>query len=367
MRRAKRSVVAVIAVLSLATSAGAQDAAVDAKRSTDLSKDRLGKSVDSNAAAAGAGGLEQAANERKANQGNAGPMSSGDDTYSDGAGKSLDQLLARALENNPDIAVAEAKVSEAAAQLNQVRLRVAQNVIRMYYARREIEQRKESYKSAYEAARQRYKAGTYSADSLEKIARQLAATEAELAASEAGLQYESGTGIYHGKVNVGQGVRIRQDFVGVAPQYGSQPPQGYGNQLAQAGAAQAGRPDAAAAQTEKTRRQLAETRIAVEAREVSLNDYVRTLSQATGLNFIISSGINREAIELSFQIQGEISAENALRIVADLHPVAFVFRDYGVLVTSHDKVPSGAQAILTRRSSGDAARRAAGFQPQAGH
>src|SRR5438093_12866113 len=49
------------------------------------------------------------------------------------AAGSLEDLIAQALRNNPDIRVAEAKVREAEAELNRTQISVAQKVIALHH------------------------------------------------------------------------------------------------------------------------------------------------------------------------------------------------------------------------------------------
>src|SRR5260370_16028289 len=58
---------------------------------------------------------------------------------------SLGELLAQALENNPDIRVAEAKVRETEAELNRIRMQIAQRVITLSQS---LEAQKERVKLA---------------------------------------------------------------------------------------------------------------------------------------------------------------------------------------------------------------------------
>lgn len=108
------------------------------------------------------------------------------------AASTLEDLLAKALKDNPDIRVAEAKVREAEAELNRTRLLVTQKVIAFHHA---VESQKSLIKVA-EAELQRIhelaRKGAISKADVDESQKRLAQAKAKLAEIEAEMPYLMG-------------------------------------------------------------------------------------------------------------------------------------------------------------------------------
>ncbi len=118
--------------------------------------------------------------------------SSGSSTTGAAKPSELEDLLAQALQNNPDLRVAAAKVAEAEAVLNQVRLQVAQKVVSAYNAR-------DVARTVVADAEQRLarvhnlsKSGTISQEEVKDAERALMLAKAKLTEAEAELPYLTG-------------------------------------------------------------------------------------------------------------------------------------------------------------------------------
>jgi len=106
-----------------------------------------------------------------------------------GVGQSLADLLAEALKNNPDIRVAEAKLQEASAELHRTRLKVTQKIVA---AHNSLELQKAQVAAAETSLRRSLdltKRGAVSARELEARKEQLILEKAKLAALQAELPY----------------------------------------------------------------------------------------------------------------------------------------------------------------------------------
>jgi hypothetical protein len=100
---------------------------------------------------------------------------------------SLEELIANALRNNPDIRVHEAKVREAEAELNRIRIQVLQKVIAVSQS---VEAQKESVQDAevqYSRLKTLYEAGRSPIESFAQARSALALEKSKLATAEAEL------------------------------------------------------------------------------------------------------------------------------------------------------------------------------------
>src|SRR5579872_7094060 len=104
----------------------------------------------------------------------------------------LEEMLAKALKDNPDIRVSAAKLGEAEAELNRVRLRVMQKVVTLYHT---IEMARADVQTAERALARMKKLSNNKVVSHEEVdaaEAALAAAKAKLAAVEAEVPYVIG-------------------------------------------------------------------------------------------------------------------------------------------------------------------------------
>jgi len=108
------------------------------------------------------------------------------------AATTLEEMLARALKDNPDIRVGEAKVREAEAELNRTRLQVLQKVVALHHAleaqRALVQSLELDYRRVAELTRQ----GAVGTTQIVEAQQKLAAAKAKLAEVEAEMPYLSG-------------------------------------------------------------------------------------------------------------------------------------------------------------------------------
>jgi hypothetical protein len=118
----------------------------------------------------------------------------GDPAASKEHSESLEEALANALKNNPDIRVAESKVHEAEAELNRTRLQVTQKVVSLL---RNIEAQKTTIRLGEARLRRFVKiqaqaSGAVSSDEIDPIEGFIQTQKAKLAELEADLAYLTG-------------------------------------------------------------------------------------------------------------------------------------------------------------------------------
>jgi hypothetical protein len=253
------------------------------------------------------------------------PKSTGDTAGKSAPTPSLEELLTKALRDNPDIRVAETKLREAEAELNRIRLQVMQKVVAYQHdldmAARTLDEAKQRFKTV-ETLR---KSASVSADEFRLAAQAVARFEADKAKIEAELPYLLG----------------KQPAHSIHLVFGDQRPQ---QALAHdsAGNLYAYIP-ATGNQTDQLRKAL-DTPIKVEAKEVPLKDLLKVLEQkAPGVHFVMASSIAGAPLSMTLQLSETVPLAAILQAVEDDLGVRFVVRDYGVLVTGH--APAGAMSV----------------------
>ncbi len=228
--------------------------------------------------------------------------------------QSLEEILAGALDSNPDILVAAAKVRAAQAELNQVRLQVTQEVVGLFHSRAELRKTREFRVRSLKSLETRVQAGVVSHADLDVAMISLAESEAKLAAVEAKIRYTIGAG-------------------GLSPNAldGGQP--------------STDKKAASAPIPEKYAEKLDSLRISVQFDEKSLDEAINALVEITGMNFLIDPDIDAKEVQVGLAFSQDVSLRQLLTALSDTQPFYFVFRDYGILVTVRENVPDGAPTI----------------------
>jgi hypothetical protein len=104
-----------------------------------------------------------------------------------GAPSSLEELLAQAMQNNPDLRVAESKVHEAEAELNRIRFQVMQKVITLYHSVQAQKEVLKQVQTLVDTQKKRFESGRVAIEDLQSAATSLAQEKAKLANMEAEL------------------------------------------------------------------------------------------------------------------------------------------------------------------------------------
>lgn len=108
---------------------------------------------------------------------------------------SLEAMLARALESNPDLALVEAKLAAARAHVSQTRLRVAQQVTMLHVERTRLTKLRDIVARRLVETQRRIEAGVVSITELTEATLAVAEADADLARTEAELRYVLGLGL----------------------------------------------------------------------------------------------------------------------------------------------------------------------------
>ncbi len=237
----------------------------------------------------------------------------------------LEEILEQALRSNPEILVGQAKLREAQAELNQRRLSVTQQVVRLHFQRDEDQQLIQQKRKSLQRLQQMVTTGTISDEEVRAVSIEIAQAEGNLARVEADLRYAMGAG---GSGEIDPAVHTdpwgqRYDFqTEVEP-------------------APAPRPQV----PESIAAILDGKRIQVEFHEQPLREVAQFLSQVSGLNFLLSPPVANDEIVLTLNLQGEVSLRQLFHAIADLTEVHFAVREYGILAVWAGEQPAGSPLI----------------------
>lgn len=293
------------------------------------------------------------------------PMASGSYGFTEPRTESkLEELLAAALRSNPDIRLAESKLSAAEAELQRARLTVMQKLTALYAERQYL-------RTVQEQAVQREK-------EVQELVRRMAATPAEMRAAlaalqkaradlevaEAGLRYLTGatrtvrfvpaTGIPEKKGKETQGVRkpTPQVAFGVwSFDLFGQPADGKNAvwkylMLKKESSGQALKED---------QRRLLDRPLKLDFVEVSLKDLLDAALQqaaaadkeASALNlFFRLTKADPKAATATFQARNAVPLGAVFQWAEDEFDCRFVVRDYGIVAVDRDAVPPGAVLLV---------------------
>ncbi|HEV2948149.1 MAG TPA: hypothetical protein VGX70_12290 [Gemmataceae bacterium] len=288
----------------------------------------------------------------------------------------LEEMLNKALKDNPDIRVAEAKVREADAELNRTRLQVTQKVLAFHHAR---ESQKAIIKVAEEDLQRIQKLEANKAVSQEEVKQaqqRLSASKAKLAEIEAEMPYllgqqqrlavGSATISPEGKwliSNTDGTVKLWESTI-INPTKPSdikwQTPilENSNSNFIDSGIFQfIGQVNQATKETgtiaDKVRKAL-ETQVTVDYKQRTVHDILEDLKKKVpGLSIHDLSGVSQIVINL--HIDGQVPLRTALEMLEDtgsvLHQsessgrLSFVLRDYGLLFAPNGNLPSDAVHI----------------------
>jgi hypothetical protein len=247
---------------------------------------------------------------------------------------SLDELLALAMKYNPDLRVADAKVREAEAELERVRLQISQKLVAM---RGKIEVARKMVAEAqarYHRAEELFKKGAMPREELDGAELQLARYKAELADLEAELPYVVGKPPKdldkNGAITSDTRAAVDRGLEWLAArQYGARDPQ---------------RP--VGPEAEKLRKAL-DKPVLLEIRgdqPITLSEVLDALAAKTAVSFV--GGNPKELPRPGAISLKDVPLGAALQALEDQLPgLRFTVRDYGILVTYKTELPPGAVSV----------------------
>ncbi len=255
----------------------------------------------------------------------------------------LEEMLAEALKNNPDIRVAAAKLAEAEAELNRTRVQVTQKVVALHAAiaskKAEVAYREKQF-GRYQALRVQ---GTIDAKLVDEAEDKLALTKAQLEELEAQLpgllgksaRVEAGAGAHDTFVIQNTALRslarlTNSEFV-------------YPVDQLVVVAEWERRHKATGPMAERLRKAL-QTPVKVDYKDMNLKeilDYLANRVEGASFRVVHVHGDNK--ISLSFKEALPLSA--VLQALADEYGCCFYVREYGILGTNPNEAPPGAMKV----------------------
>jgi hypothetical protein len=262
----------------------------------------------------------------------------------------LEELLSRALKDNPDVRVAEAKVREAEAELNRARLLVAQKVTAFSAA---LDAARKTVEEAEARLKRMAQLGNQKVVSLEEVKEAeavLARAKADLARVEAEMPYLIGkqaawssetdlsnTQFFLNQIQYGVPLTSNQDAAVTRGLHWLALQQA-------AGAAGGG------TVPEKIRKAL-DKPISVDYKNKPFADVVQDIQGMSGISFRnqVSDRYKEGNPPITLKFQ-ELPLRAVLQAIQDEYPdnvpgaehLRFVVREYGILVTFQNKLPPGA-------------------------
>jgi hypothetical protein len=267
---------------------------------------------------------------------------------------SLEELLAEALKNNPDVKVAESKLREAEAQLQRARMQVMQKAVALrgsVDAQEGAVKEAEALLKAAEVKVKRFsdlhKKQAIDQSTVDEAIAALEAARAKLLAAKAKLAE------IDGEMNFLQGKHRMRFTVTLhdlkAP---GEPAEKALLWLQRDIAAHAVRNmetywviQAKPGSTGDKIRKALDKPVSVEFKNKPLADLVKDLQTAHGINFVVAS---KKVGETPVTVQAsEMPLGAVLEMIEDIAGVKFAVRDYGVLATSAEQLPTGAVPLYT--------------------
>jgi multidrug efflux pump subunit AcrA (membrane-fusion protein) len=230
----------------------------------------------------------------------------------------LEDLLASAMDTNPDVLLAEAGVREATAKLNQVRLEVAQRAAALFHERKKHRTSLAALRQRYEEVHKLYAAGREQQQRVREIGLEMAEADAAIAQVDAEIRYL-----------LGAGGAPRAAFVDRPFFRGSSKVEK---------ALPARRPEV---EDSAVKVALGKT-MSVAWEETPIGEVAAALQKATGgeLAFVLHPDISPDDYPITLRLPGEVEVGTVLVALADQlqDAVCFVFRDYGVLLVEEHSV-----------------------------
>jgi hypothetical protein len=257
----------------------------------------------------------------------------------------LEKLLARALQDNPDIRVAESKLREAEAELNRVRLLVTQKVVAQ---QRDIAFQKAALDNAeatYHRARQLHSTGALAQEEYRNAQLTLEKLKAELARVEAELPYLLGASGARDILTPDHEwlrTKLKEAQNTLAQQKGNERAEAVRGYLewTQKEVLSARSP-LPTAMTDKIRKAL-DTPVNVNFKQAKPKEILDFLQQySTGFNLVEQVRMDKAA-PVDLRLTEPVPVGAVFQFLEDQYGWRFVVREYGIVIAEPGRVPPGA-------------------------
>lgn len=253
----------------------------------------------------------------------------------------LEQMLADALRNNPDIRVGEAKLREAAAELNRTRLLVAEKVVKIQSELDLVKSKIRAAEAMLEQNRQRVKQGVGTPEEVQVAEANLVTAKAELAKLEAEVPALVGkrTGVESLAFTPDGNILFARDADGVVRIWDART-----GELVSGGTKS---PSIQLIPTDMTTRLTSalDALVEIDFRSTPIEDALYYLLEKAGEVPLVIRLQEKGTITLTTPVHIPLRA--GLQMVQDQYEgsLEFVVRDYGVLVTEKKNLPPDAMTV----------------------
>jgi hypothetical protein len=224
--------------------------------------------------------------------------------------RNLDEMIATALKASPEVLLAEAKVRQAQAELNQTRLKVTRDVVAAFNERKQKQLAVESAKTQLNHFLERHNNGAGTKTEVDQAKLDVGAAELGLAQSDADIRYLLGVGSQIETIATQQPVASKP-----RPKRPSVPPETMNEPLM--------RP------------------VKGPFEQTNLGDLAAHLAEQAKVSILVDFdelGVaNAKEFDVSIPLREPVTLIGALQALADQYKIAFVIRDYGIMATSESR------------------------------
>jgi hypothetical protein len=221
----------------------------------------------------------------------------------------LDEMIATALKTSPEVLLAEAKLRQAQAELNEVRLRVTREVVGAFNDKKHKQSALVLAERQLQLAAKAAEHGATSTAEVELARSHLGGAELGIAQADATIRYLLGVG---SQFDPGQ-IRVTLATETAKPRHITRPPV----------------PEVL---TEPLNRE-----ITVKFDKTPLSEVAKTLTALAGVSVLVDPLSRHDSFEetqITLTLAKPVTVTTAFQALADNFDLFFLLRDYGILVTS---------------------------------
>jgi hypothetical protein len=229
--------------------------------------------------------------------------------------QNLDEMIAAALRSNPEVVLAEARLHQAQAELNQARLKVTREVVTTFNERTQREAQLATAARALQDMEHLVSTGGASKAEIERAQALVAQSRLAIAQTDAAVRYLVGVGATH-TID-----RVRGALVAAATQ---------------------DRQPAPAARPERTPEQLVEPlerSVTGPFEGTNLAEVMKRASDDAVISILVDEDNVGVAAEfaVSMPLRSPVTLRQLLLALSDQYRLCFILRDYGVLTTNESR------------------------------
>jgi hypothetical protein len=226
----------------------------------------------------------------------------------------LDQMIATALRASPEVLLAEAKLRQAQAELNQARLKVTRELVSAFNEKKARQSGLLGAERNLAMTTKLHQQGSTGASDVEVARAKLGEAELGIAQADAEIRYLLGVG------SLFDPTQLRESAGPAAPR---QLPNPRAFRIPEA-------------LTEPLARQ-----VTVKFDKTTMEDVVNTLASQANVSMVIDQQVGFDLTNpITLSLNAPVAFSAVLRALADQNDLVFILRDYGILVTNEGRAVS---------------------------